>query len=95
MAKPNLASSMYGSGKGAESSPDLDGDVEDDADSAAAADPYTQAAGLVREASQDGDDESLADALKSFVRMCMNEEKAESPGPKGKPKLSMYSGGKG
>lgn len=92
--KPNLAFGMSKSGKDRESSPDLDADVADDADSQAA-DPYTQAAGVIRESIESGDDESIADALRSFVTLCMNKAESEPAGPKGKPKLSMYSGGKG
>jgi hypothetical protein len=49
-------------------------------------DPLVTAASAVREAFESGDDESLADALKSFCGMMGDSSPAEKMGP-AKPKL--------
>lgn len=83
MPKPNLAS-LVQADDAAPSSPDMDEEGP--------VDPQTQAASLIREAVQDGDDESLADALKSFFTLCSAKAEPESAGRKGKPSLSSSFG---
>lgn len=79
MAKPSLADMAPSASDELEGSDDS-GDME-------APDPLVQAASLIREASADGDDEGLADALKSFITLCGSSE-----GSKGKkPSLSFGS----
>jgi hypothetical protein len=74
--KPDLKAIMGGKAADAHEEPDGDemapmGEGEDAADPMADAkqsdDPTVQAAGLVREAITAGDDDALADALKSFM----------------------------
>jgi hypothetical protein len=62
MAKPSLAEALKPS-DAPDSEPELEGGPEDSAD------PMVQAASVIREAIADGDDEALADALRSFVTL--------------------------
>ena len=81
MAKPSLMGALA-------DSPPPDS-APDDGDSAMAKDPGVQAAQSVLDAVQDGDAESLFDALTSLIDMHMSKsDSGDMGGPAPKPKLA-------
>jgi hypothetical protein len=86
MAKPSLMGALADSAP--DSSPDAAGGPDDDS---TAKDPGVQAAQSVLDAVQDGDAESLFDALSAFCDMHMSKSDGMG-GPDHKPKLVIAIG---
>ena len=84
MAKPSLMGAL-GDSPPPDSAPD-------DGESAMAKDPGVQAAQSVLDAVQDGDAESLFDALTSLIDMHTKSGGGDMGGPAPKPKLAIAFG---